>query len=206
MFGQLYHRDRKYSGLRPNSKFRYLVEQVDDQSPLCDFTVKVGLWTKRFHRCVLASSRFFQRAMSANFTEKQRGLVDVSVGTPNSVEMAIMYLYGVVPDINIDNIELLLEQAEYFMIEGLKITCINWLWDFEITKETYIYVLKLSSVYNFEVPNCMEYVESHLPEIFKTEDALYFSRELIQKLFTDERLSYVSMDERIIVSNALGQK
>jgi hypothetical protein len=47
MFGELYYRDRKYSGLRPNSKFRYLVEQVDDQSPLCDFTVKVGLWVNK---------------------------------------------------------------------------------------------------------------------------------------------------------------
>jgi hypothetical protein len=46
MFGQLYSRDNIYSGLRPSSKFRYLVEQVGDQSPLCDFTVKVGFWVK----------------------------------------------------------------------------------------------------------------------------------------------------------------
>ncbi|XP_060555793.1 uncharacterized protein LOC132716516 [Ruditapes philippinarum] len=197
MFGQLDYRDRRNSGLRPGSKFRYLVEQVHEQSPLCDFTVKVKSWTKRFHRCVLVSCPFFDRAMRGNFTEKRTGLVDVSVGTPDSVEMAIMYLYGVVPDISIDNVKLLLQQAEYFMIEGLKTTCINWLRDFEITEKTYIYVLKLASVYNFEVPNGMAYIESHLPEVFKTEDALYFSRELIQKLFTDERLSYVSMDERL---------
>jgi hypothetical protein len=43
----------------------------------------------------------------------------------------------------------------------------------------------------------MEYVESHLVDVFKTQNALYFSRELIQKLFTEERLSYVSMNERL---------
>jgi hypothetical protein len=125
------------------------------------------------------------------------GVVEVSVGTSNSVEMAIMYLYGVVPDINIDNVELLFQQAEYFMIAGLKTYCINWLCSSEITEETHMFVFQLSSVYNFEVPNCMAYIESHLPEVLQNQEALQFSKELIKRLFTDERLSYVTMDERL---------
>ncbi|XP_060599281.1 uncharacterized protein LOC132752895 [Ruditapes philippinarum] len=182
---------------KPKSKFRYLVQQVEEQSMLCDFTVNVGLWTKRFHRCVLVTSPYFDRAIRANFMEKQNGVVEVSVGTSNSVEMAIMYLYGVVPDINVDNVELLLQQAEYFMIAGLKTYCINWLCSSEITEETHMFVYQLSSVYNFEVPNCMAYIESHLPEVLQKQEALQFSKELIKRFFTDERLSYVTMDERL---------
>jgi hypothetical protein len=34
---------------KPKSKFRYLVQQVEEQSMLCDFTVNIGLWVNFFY-------------------------------------------------------------------------------------------------------------------------------------------------------------
>ena len=45
--------DRRFSVCKPTSKFRYLVQQVNEQCPLCDFTLKVGFWVNIFNKLYL---------------------------------------------------------------------------------------------------------------------------------------------------------
>ncbi|XP_045179102.2 uncharacterized protein LOC123538789 [Mercenaria mercenaria] len=186
------------SNKNPESNFKYLVQQVEEQSDLCDMTVKRGLWEKKFHRCVLAACPFFENIIRGNFLEKQTGLVEVKVDTtPNAVEMALMFLYGRKPAFTIENVGELLELAEFFMLVGLKSACIEWLRSEEITVENCMHVMQLSTKYNFEVTTCIDYIESHLPEIFNNNDAVNLSKESIEYLFSDIRFSYLTMDEKL---------
>ncbi|XP_053385416.1 uncharacterized protein LOC123538736 isoform X2 [Mercenaria mercenaria] len=112
--------------------------------------------------------------------------------------MALMFLYGRKPAFTIDNVGELLELAEFFMIVGLKSACIEWLRSEEITEENCMYVMQLSTKYNFEVTTCIDYIESHLPEILKNDDAVNLSKDSVEYLFSDRRFSYVTMDDKLM--------
>ncbi|XP_060586155.1 uncharacterized protein LOC132741904 [Ruditapes philippinarum] len=178
-----------------------LIRQVEKYSDLCDMTVRHGQWEKKFHRCVLSASPFFKSIIRAklNFIEGATGVVDLKMETtPEDVEMALLFLYGRNPDLTFDNIEGMLELAEFFMIKNLKSYCIFWLQNQTLTNDNCISVLQLSTKYNFKLNNLDCYIESNLHEVFRNKDATSISRESLEYFFSDKKFTYVSMDEKLV--------
>ncbi|XP_052816766.1 uncharacterized protein LOC128243202 [Mya arenaria] len=129
-----------------------LIGQVERQDEYCDFTVEFGTWTKRFHRCVLAGSGFFETLFGQKeFIEHQKGSVHIHIGDKDTLEQALMFLYNKFPVLNMDNISLMLEMAEFLLIPTLKSYCVEWLNELTITRHIVWIILSLESLYDFQV-------------------------------------------------------
>ncbi|XP_060584492.1 ring canal kelch homolog isoform X1 [Ruditapes philippinarum] len=183
---------------KPESNRKRLVQQVNNQSNLCDVTVKMGLWEKKFHRCILVISPFFDHVLNDNFLERQTGIIEIAMGTPATLETTIMFLYGKKPKLNDENIENILHMAEFLLIPNLKSACIAWLKTVSVTRENCMKFLQLSSIYDFELPRCTTYIEEHLPEMLLLPQMINLTKDSILLLFSDTRLSYVQMDDRLL--------
>ncbi|XP_060591879.1 uncharacterized protein LOC132746672, partial [Ruditapes philippinarum] len=123
----------------PESNFECLVQQVEEQSEFCDVTVTMGDWRKRFHRCVLTASLLFRSIIETQIADSKIGNYDGKTDriqdteieikinmSPDIVEMAVMFMYGKIPEFTIANIGDLLELAEYLKIKELKDACVDW--------------------------------------------------------------------------------
>ncbi|XP_060584498.1 kelch-like protein 41 [Ruditapes philippinarum] len=109
-----------------------------------------------------------------------------------------MFLYGKKPKLNDENIENILHMAEFLLIPNLKSACISWLKTVSITRENCMKFLQLSSIYDFEIPRCTKYIEEHLPEMFLQPQMVNLTKDFIHLLFSNKRLSYVQMDDRLL--------
>ncbi|XP_060565737.1 uncharacterized protein LOC132724790 [Ruditapes philippinarum] len=117
--------------------------------------------------------------------------------SPDIVQMAVMFMYGKIPEFTIVNIGDLLELAEYLKIKELKDACIDWFDSVDYSDINCIYVIQLSKKFDFEIFACIEYIESHIPETFQHNDAADLPNDLVHRLFTDERFSYVQIDDKL---------
>ncbi|XP_060555556.1 uncharacterized protein LOC132716322 isoform X2 [Ruditapes philippinarum] len=183
---------------KPEPNRTFLVQQVNEQSNVCDVTVKMGVWEKKFHRCVLAISPFFGHVLNDNFLEGQTGIIEIKIGTPVTLETTIMYLYGKKPKFNDENIENIVQMAEFLLIPNLKSACIAWLTTISITRENCMKFLQLSSIFDFELPSCTTYIEEHLPELLHLPEMVNLTEDSMLLLFSDKRLSCVPMDDRLL--------
>ncbi|XP_052278540.1 kelch-like protein 38 [Dreissena polymorpha] len=104
-----------------------LQQQVEEQSVVCDIKVIAKTWEKRYHLHVLIASPFFQHVFDHNFQEQSEGAVQMHIGTPATIDMALMFLYGKEPQLNIDNIGEVLGIAEFLLLPTLKTFCVLWL-------------------------------------------------------------------------------
>jgi hypothetical protein len=126
------------------------------------------------------------------------GIIEIAMGTPATLETAIMFLYGNKPKINDENIENILHMAEFLLIPNLKSACIAWLKTGSITRENCMQFLQLSSIYDFEIPRCTTYIEEHLPEVLQMPQTVNLTKDSIHLLFSNTRLSYVQMNDRLL--------
>ncbi|KAH3831991.1 hypothetical protein DPMN_105265 [Dreissena polymorpha] len=88
-----------------------LQQQVEEQSVVCDIKVIAKTWHVFDH----------------NFQEQSEGAVQMHIGTPATIDMALMFLYGKEPQLNIDNIGEVLGIAEFLLLPTLKTFCVLWL-------------------------------------------------------------------------------
>jgi hypothetical protein len=125
------------------------------------------------------------------------GIIEIAMGRTATLEPT-MFLYGTKPKFNADNIENILHMAEFLLIPNLKSVCIAWLKTVSINRENCMEFLQLSSIYDFKIPRCTTYIEEHLPEMFLLPQMVNLTKDSVYLLFSDTRLSYVQMDDRLL--------
>ena len=116
------------------------------------------------------------------------------IGSPLTVEAAVMFLYGKCPDITMDNIAYLLYLAQFLLISNLKALCVKWLQAQTVDWENVVKFLHLSSLYGFELPACDTYIIERLDECLENQQLLTLTKESVEYLFSNKTLSYVSSD------------
>ena len=136
-----------------------------------------------------------QRTSLLNFFLCLPGLVQFSIGTSNSVEAAINFLYGQRPKINTDNAESILEAAEFLMIEELKTLCIKKLKSVQVDSNNCLKLLFLTSRYDFYLEKLSDFILSHLPDLLPNDEMLLLDKESVRNIITDPMLSYVSRED-----------
>lgn len=119
----------------------------------------------------------------------------MNIGTSNSVDTAIHFLYGKNPKINIENAEGLLEVAEFLMIEELKAKCIELLKTVLINMDNCLKLLLLCSGYNFCLEDVSDFILSHLPDLFSKEELMLLDKESVRLIVTDPMLLYVTRED-----------
>ncbi|XP_052239718.1 uncharacterized protein LOC127850608 isoform X4 [Dreissena polymorpha] len=182
---------------RPYSTKASLWKQVDEQSDVCDFTIKVGNWEKRFHSSIMMASPFFQCVIESKFMLCTPACIELTDTGASSAEMALMFLYGKCPKLNEENIGELFNLAEFMLIPNLKALCVKFAQFMTIRKENVTTQLKLASLYEFDHPRALEYVHSHLDDLLADDSLIPASKYFIQSLFANDSLRYVSMDTRL---------
>lgn len=194
MVDNMDYNEKEADALSPR---HFLVQQVQEQSEVCDVTIRVGTWVKRFHQCVLESSPFFAKTFQPGWIERTNRSVDISVGTPEAVETAVMFLYGQEPRITIQNVIHLLDLAEFFVIPNLKAAVVSWLKGREITDNVVGELLQISTFYNIPFPDLDRYIEGHLDTLLHHPEMLALCVDTVRYFLSHRKFSYVIMDDKL---------
>ncbi|WAR13487.1 KLHL7-like protein [Mya arenaria] len=180
--------------VRPASTRALLRQHVEEQSDLCDLVVKHGLWYKRYHACVLCASPFVQAMIRNNFDEKTNGFLELNLGSPESIDMAIMFLYGKCPEFTMENVSAVINLAEFLLIPNLKALCIKWIKEIDVSEDNVEKLLHLTSLFDFEMPTLTEYIRQHLTELFEGNQLLTITADTLVTILSDETLSFLTAD------------
>ncbi|KAH3831992.1 hypothetical protein DPMN_105266 [Dreissena polymorpha] len=181
---------------KPKFSLVDLRKQVQEQSSVCDFTIKVGTWSRRFHSSVLINSPFFKRLIDGYLSRKQ-ARIELNGYTATTVETAVTFLYGLTPNVCEKRLTELFDLAEFLMIPNLKALCVKHAENIPVNIDNLKNLLELSSLYEFENRSVSQYVKSYLNEILQSDVLISATNEFIEELFTNETLRYVSMDTRL---------
>lgn len=163
-----------------------------------DFTVKVGDWEECFQRSFLRRSPFFDCIFRNEFREVKTGKVEIHLGTPWTVKMALMFQEDHKPELTNENVDTMVALSEFFLIPDLKSYCTQWIKEKQVTEANYFNLLQLASKYDIELPECQRYADGHLLELMEKEEFFVIDSQSLEYIFTERKLSYVSMDAKLL--------
>lgn len=170
-----------------------LNKQREEQPDLCDLSIQTQGKVIKAHWCVVVSCPYFESMYHSGLVEKTSGLVNILVGKRYAVEALIQYLYIGRCEISMDNIEDILEVADYLQCLDVRQLCDDFLSCYPLDQNSCVKICLLSSMYDLSVgKKAMQYLKGHLPDIMKGDDMLSFNEESVLSLITDEELRYVS--------------
>ncbi|XP_052784728.1 uncharacterized protein LOC128220395 [Mya arenaria] len=125
------------------------------------------------------------------------GFLELKLGSPELIDMAIMSLYGKYPNLTMDTVPDLINIAEFLLQPELKAFCVNWInYDFEVDEDNVENLLHLTSLYDFESPKLTMYIRQHLLELLGGNQLLKITADTLENMFLDATLSYVNADVR----------
>ena len=104
---------------------------MQKKEKFCDVTLKIGKERKlRAHRAVLAlSSRYFEALFGTNWKESRSEEVELLGFDENAVANLVRFAYSGSIDITRDNVQFLLEAANYLEIEFVQKACSDFILD-----------------------------------------------------------------------------
>ena len=140
---------------------------------------------------------FSEIAFTTYFSINVAGIINLSIGSPSSVQSALDFLYGQEPDIELHTAYNLMETADFLMIDELKKICVKKIKSFMVSSKTCLTLLSISSRFDIFIPKLEDYYLSHLPELMKQEQMLEIDTEAVRQILTDKTLSYVSREDVI---------
>ena len=123
------------------------------------------------------------------------GLIQFNIGTSNSVEAAINFLYGQRPKITEDNVESILEVAEFLMMEELKALCIKKLKSFQVDANNCLKLLLWTSRYDIYLEKLSNYILSHLQDLLLVDELLLLDKDSVRYVISDPLLAYISRED-----------
>ena len=125
------------------------------------------------------------------------GIINLSIGSPYSVQSALDFLYGVKPDVELHNAYNLLETADFLMIDELKDICVEKVKSFPVSSQSCLILLFIGSRFDIIFPHLEDFYLSHLPELMKQDQMLEIDKEAVRLLLTDQTLAYIGKDDII---------
>lgn len=165
----------------------------------CDVTLKIGETQKlRAHRVVLASfSRYFEALLGDNWEEGKKDEIEVLGLDEDAVSDLIEFAYSGHVDISKDNVQTLLEAADYLGVEFVKKSCEDFLRN-AIDDRTCLGIWQLADLFSLEELNehAKRYALRHFTGVCEKEEFLCLPYRLLTDLIADEGLCVV-IDELI---------
>jgi len=163
------------------------------------------VWTKRpvdtksnIIRKSLRLILIFCPTFSFSFSSFYLGELNLTLGTRETINMALLFLYGKCPKLTNENIFDMFDLAEFLMIPNLKSFCCKWIHRVNINDDNVETLLHISSLFDFELTTLTRYTRRHLDVLFAGDRLLSLTPDSLEFLLTDQTLSYVSSDERLL--------
>jgi len=126
------------------------------------------------------------------------GELNLTLGTRETIDTALLFLYGKCPKLTNENIYHMFDLAEFLMIPNLKSLCCKWIQAVDINEENVETLLHITSLFDFEINTLTQYVRQHLTDLFAGDKLLSLTPDSIEFLLMDQTLSYVTSDERLL--------
>ncbi|XP_060071953.1 kelch-like protein 11 [Ylistrum balloti] len=175
---------------------QHLHDQMMSQSEFCDVTLVVENVEIKAHWCVLVSCPYFQSLYDSGLAERFSGTVKLHIGKPSSVRSALEFLYLGNVEISYENVQDLLEVADYFQITELKRACQDYLYSVNINTDNCVRICLMCSLYDLDLyTRAFDFLRGNLPEVMQKEDILSLTHDSVMSLLSDPSLCYVSQED-----------
>ena len=152
--------------------------------------------TLRVHRAVLASfSPYFEALLGDNWEEGKKDEIEILGLDENAVSDLVEFAYSGNININKDNVETLLEAADYLGIEYVKKSCGDFLRD-NVDHKTCLGIWQLADVFALEELSkvAKQHALRHFTDVCKDAEFLCLPFNLLVDLLADEELCVVIED------------
>lgn len=162
-----------------------------------DITLRIGVQQKlRAHRVVLASfSAYFEALLGDNWEESKKDEIEVLGLDEDAVRDLIEFAYSGHIDIGKDNVQTLLEAANYLGVEFVKKSCEDFLRG-AVDDRTCLGIWQLADLFSLEELNkkAKQHALRHFTDVCKKGEFLILPNRFLTELIADEELCVVIED------------
>ena len=171
---------------------------MQKKEKFCDVTLKIGKERKlRAHRAVLAlSSRYFEALFGTNWKESRSEEVELLGFDENAVANLVRFAYSGSIDITRDNVQFLLEAANYLEIEFVQKACSDFILDEHLDADSCLGALQIADMFALEPlrEEAKRYALRHFTEVSTKQDFVNVPFQLLSELLRSESLCVVVDD------------
>ncbi|XP_077969518.1 uncharacterized protein LOC144424265 [Styela clava] len=124
------------------------LDSLREQNILCNFDVKVGDKSFRAHRCVLAaSSGYFKAMFSSKMKESRDGFIDMKDVDQNGISQCIEFMYKGVGNLKMEYVQQILQASNLLQMVGLTNFCFHYL-KTNLSQTNCLSVINLAQAYD----------------------------------------------------------
>ena len=173
---------------------------MQKEERFCDVTLKIGKDRKlRAHRAVLAlSSNYFEALFGTNWVEGKSNEVELLGFDEDAITSLVRFAYSGTVEITKDNVQFLLEVANYLGIEFVQKECIRFLEE-NLNKNNCLSALQIADMFTF---GPFEYLREeaklvavrYFTEICMMQDFLNLPYHLLTEILSEESICVVVED------------
>ncbi|XP_063300991.1 kelch repeat and BTB domain-containing protein 3 [Pelobates fuscus] len=180
-----------------------VLQAFREQQIFFDFNITVKDQLMPCHRCVLAASSDFFRAMfEVNMKERDDGNVNISNLTPTAVKAFLDYAYSGQAEITEENVDMLFQMSSFFQVPLLSKACSDFLIK-SIDIHNCLQLLSISESYGssrlFE--RALEFSLEHFSLITQSTDFLELNIGVLEKCLQHDNLNVP--EEEFVLSAVL---
>ncbi|XP_039253596.2 uncharacterized protein LOC120330755 [Styela clava] len=124
------------------------LDSLREQNILCDFDVKVGDKSFRAHRCVLAaSSGYFKAMFTSKMKESRDGFIDMKDVDHNGISQCIEFMYKGVGNLKMEYLQQILQASNLLQMVSLTNFCFHYL-KTNLSQTNCLSVINLAQAYD----------------------------------------------------------
>nr|XP_039258062.1 kelch-like protein 12 [Styela clava] len=124
------------------------LDSLREQNILCDFDVKVGDKSFRAHRCVLAaSSGYFKAMFSSKMKESRDGFIDMKNVDQNGISQCIEFMYKGGANLKMEYVQQILQASNLLQMVSLTNFCFHYL-ETNLSRTNCLSVINLAQAYD----------------------------------------------------------
>ncbi|XP_077969572.1 uncharacterized protein LOC120339871 [Styela clava] len=124
------------------------LDNLREQNILCDFDVKVGDKSFRAHRCVLAaSSGYFKAMFTSKMKESRDGFINMKDVDQNEISQCIEFMYKGVGNLKMEYVQQILQASNLLQMVGLTNFCFHYL-KTHVSSTNCLSVINLAQAYD----------------------------------------------------------
>ncbi|XP_077969556.1 uncharacterized protein LOC144424283 [Styela clava] len=163
------------------------LDSLREQNILCDFDVKVGDKSFRAHRCVLAaSSGYFKAMFTSKMKESRDGFINMKDVDQNGISQCIEFMYKGVGNLKMEYVQQILQASNLLQMVGLTNFCFHYL-KTNLSQTNCLSVINLAQAYDRH--DIKEQAEQVLITNFKS----VISSEMFPFIIKPDLLRYIKV-------------
>nr|XP_039254567.1 uncharacterized protein LOC120331542 isoform X2 [Styela clava] len=163
------------------------LDSLREQNILCDFDVKVGDKSFRAHRCVLAaSSEYFKAMFTSKMKESRDGFINMKDVDQNGISQCIEFMYKGVGNLKMEYVQQILQASNLLQMVGLTNFCFHYL-KTNLSQTNCLSVINLAHAYDRH--DIKEQAEQVLITNFKS----VISSEMFPFIIKPDLLRYIKV-------------